>query len=64
MVGSVMVEAGIPVPRNQADAKALVLSRFASHFSRDYKKHFGVPPGRDVERLREVIAAIPAVETV
>lgn len=25
----------------------------AAHFSRDYKKLFGQPPMRDVERLRE-----------
>lgn len=25
----------------------------ASHFSREYKRHFGLPPLRDVERLRE-----------
>jgi len=25
----------------------------ASHFNRDYKRHFGLPPLRDVERLRE-----------
>src|SRR5205807_9719838 len=25
-----------------------------SHFSRDYKRHFGEPPMRDVERLREL----------
>ena len=25
----------------------------ASHFNREYKKHFGLPPLRDVERLRE-----------
>jgi AraC-like DNA-binding protein len=25
----------------------------ASHFNREYKKLFGVPPIRDVERLRE-----------
>jgi AraC-like DNA-binding protein len=25
----------------------------ASHFNREYKKLFGVPPLRDVERLRE-----------
>jgi AraC-like DNA-binding protein len=24
----------------------------ASHFSREYKRQFGVPPLRDVERLR------------
>jgi AraC-like DNA-binding protein len=30
----------------------------ASHFSRDYKKHFGVPPGRDVGRLRKTIGGI------
>ena len=27
-----------------------------SHFSRDYKRHFGDPPMRDVERLRELAA--------
>ena len=26
----------------------------ASHFSREYKRHFGEPPMRDVERLREL----------
>ncbi len=25
----------------------------ASHFNREYKRHFGAPPIRDVERLRE-----------
>jgi len=29
----------------------------ASHFSREYKRHFGKPPMRDVERLRELAAA-------
>ena len=29
----------------------------ASHFSRDYKKHFGDAPMRDVERLRSLVAA-------
>ena len=28
----------------------------ASHFSRDYKRHFGAPPLRDVQQLREVAA--------
>jgi AraC-like DNA-binding protein len=28
-----------------------------SHFSRDYKRHFGKPPMRDVERLRELASA-------
>jgi len=28
----------------------------ASHFSRDYKRHFGEPPVRDVERLGELAA--------
>ena len=27
-----------------------------SHFSREYKKHFGEPPGRDVERMRHAAA--------
>ena len=27
-----------------------------SHFNRDYKRLFGAPPMRDVERLREVAA--------
>jgi AraC-like DNA-binding protein len=29
----------------------------ASHFSREYKRHFGEPPMRDVERMRELAAA-------
>jgi AraC-like DNA-binding protein len=29
----------------------------ASHFSREYKRHFGEPPMRDVERLRELTIA-------
>jgi len=29
----------------------------ASHFNRDYKRHFGEPPARDVERLRELATA-------
>lgn len=28
----------------------------ASHFSREYKRHFGAPPMRDVERLRRLVA--------
>jgi len=28
----------------------------ASHFSRDYKKQFGIPPARDVGRLREAFS--------
>jgi AraC-like DNA-binding protein len=28
----------------------------ASHFNREYKRHFGEPPMRDVERLREAVA--------
>lgn len=35
----------------------------ASHFSRDYRKHFGVPPARDAERLRASIGAGSAVDT-
>ena len=27
----------------------------ASHFSRDYKKHFGTSPARDIERLRATV---------
>jgi AraC-like DNA-binding protein len=27
----------------------------ASHFNREYKRHFGAPPMRDVERLREAV---------
>ncbi len=30
----------------------------ASHFNRDYKRHFGEPPMRDLERLREVTEAV------
>jgi AraC-like DNA-binding protein len=29
----------------------------ASHFNREYKRHFGEPPARDVERLREFATA-------
>jgi AraC-like DNA-binding protein len=29
----------------------------ASHFSREYKRHFGEPPMRDVDRLRELATA-------
>jgi AraC-like DNA-binding protein len=32
----------------------------ASHFSREYKRHFGEPPMRDVERLRELAGATAA----
>jgi len=35
----------------------------ASHFSRDYKKHFGVPPGRDVGHLRASFGAELSVGT-
>jgi AraC-like DNA-binding protein len=28
-----------------------------AHFSREYKRHFGEPPIRDVERLRDLVAA-------
>lgn len=28
-----------------------------SHFSRDHKRHFGEPPMRDVDRLRELATA-------
>ena len=32
----------------------------AAHFSRDYKKHFGTAPLRDVERLRATLGdALP-----
>ena len=31
-----------------------------SHFSREYKRHFGQPPRRDVQRLRETGAAVGA----
>jgi len=29
----------------------------ASHFNREYKRHFGEPPMRDVERMRELATA-------
>jgi len=32
----------------------------ASHFSREYKRHFGEPPMRDVEQLRELTGASAA----
>lgn len=33
-----------------------------SHFSREYKRHFGNPPRRDVQRLREATEAVTAEE--
>ena len=35
----------------------------ASHFSRDYKKLFGLPPARDIERLKHVTHAAPIGST-
>jgi AraC-like DNA-binding protein len=32
----------------------------ASHFNREYKRLFGLPPLRDVERLREATREAPA----
>lgn len=32
----------------------------SSHFNREYKRHFGAPPMRDVERLREAARETPA----
>jgi AraC-like DNA-binding protein len=32
----------------------------ASHFNREYKRHFGEPPVRDVERLRELVGVSTA----
>jgi AraC-like DNA-binding protein len=34
----------------------------ASHFSREYKSLFGLPPMRDVERLREAAGRVPAAD--
>jgi AraC-like DNA-binding protein len=31
----------------------------AAHFNREYKRHFGTPPMRDVERLRELASPGP-----
>src|SRR5258707_3480960 len=31
----------------------------ASHFNREYKSVFGVPPMRDMQRLRETVSAVP-----
>ncbi len=33
----------------------------ASHFSREYKRLFGAPPMRDVERLRDIVVEAPAL---
>jgi AraC-like DNA-binding protein len=38
---------------NAASAGHRVGYNDASHFNREYKRHFGLPPLRDVERLRE-----------
>src|SRR5262249_3683262 len=29
-----------------------------SHFSREYKKHFGAPPQRDIARLRDTLSSV------
>jgi AraC-like DNA-binding protein len=36
----------------------------ASHFTREYKRLFGAPPMRDVERLREAAREAPAYEPI
>jgi AraC-like DNA-binding protein len=36
----------------------------ASHFTREYKRLFGAPPMRDVERLREATTEAPAYEPI
>ena len=36
----------------------------ASHFNREYKRLFGAPPMRDMERLREVAREAPAYEPI
>jgi AraC-like DNA-binding protein len=36
----------------------------ASHFTREYKRLFGAPPMRDVERLREAVREEPAYEPI
>jgi AraC-like DNA-binding protein len=36
----------------------------ASHFTREYKRLFGAPPMRDVERLREAATEAPAYESI
>ena len=36
----------------------------ASQFTREYKRLFGAPPARDVERLREAATEAPAYESI
>lgn len=36
----------------------------ASHFSRDYKKHFGVPPARHMDQLREAESSTMSVGSI
>jgi AraC-like DNA-binding protein len=43
-----------------ASAAYRVGYRDASHFNREYKSLFGVPPMRDVQRLRDAASAVPS----
>jgi AraC-like DNA-binding protein len=43
-----------------ASAGSRVGYRDASHFNREYKSLFGVPPLRDVQRLRDVASTVPS----
>jgi AraC-like DNA-binding protein len=62
--GELPGHAGIAYPRlmlsedlDAAEAGYRVSYDDASHFSGEYKRHFGEPPMRDVERLRELATA-------
>jgi AraC-like DNA-binding protein len=46
-----------------ASAAHLVGYGDASQFNREYKRVFGMPPGRDVNRLREVSNRVAELRT-
>jgi len=49
-----MVEAGVGVNPRREGFGVTGVYEDQSHFSRDDRRHFGEPPMRDLQRLREL----------